>query len=93
MIALHTYLGQTAEAETKYATLQEKFQSGNPGHPYVEMATAFWDAYQSSHKMYDACAAAIAYADAHPEILTPLGSEYHGAQSHTYTPADVCPFR
>ncbi|HEX9387848.1 MAG TPA: hypothetical protein VF918_16110, partial [Anaerolineales bacterium] len=60
---------------------------------YVEMATAFWDAYQSTHKMYDGCAAAIQYAVEHPEILIPLGSDYHGSQSHTYVPADVCPFR
>ncbi len=93
MVILHTALSQTDAAQLKYATLQEKFPAGNPGHPYTEMATVFWDAYQSAGKMYDACAAAIAYADAHPEILTPLGSDYHGAQSHTYEPADVCPFR
>jgi hypothetical protein len=57
------------------------------------MATAFWDAYQSSGKMYAGCAAAIQYAAEHLDILTPLGSDYHGWQSHTYVPADVCPFR
>jgi hypothetical protein len=57
------------------------------------MATDFWNAYQSSGLMYEACAAAIAYADSHPEILTPLGSFDHGWQSLEYTPADVCPFR
>lgn len=93
MVILHTQLGEMETAQVKYATLQEKFPAGNPGHPYVEMATDFWNAYQSSGKMYDACAAAIAYADAHPEILIPLGSDYHGAQSHIYVPADVCPFR
>jgi tetratricopeptide (TPR) repeat protein len=93
MLILHTFLGETEAAQVKYATLQEKFPAESPGHPYVEMATDFWDAYQSSGLMYDACAAAIAYADAHPEILIPLGSDYHGWQSHTYTPADVCPFR
>jgi hypothetical protein len=90
---MHTYLGEMDAAKVKYATLQEKFPAGNPGHSYAEMATDFWSAYQSSGKMYDACAAAIAYANAHPEILTPLGSDYHGAQSHIYQPADVCPFR
>ena len=93
MVILHTYLGETDAAQLKYTTLQEKFPAGNPGHPYVEMASAFWDAYQSSQKMYNACAAAIAYADVHPEILVPLGSDYHGWQSHTYVPTDVCPFR
>ena len=93
MIILHTFLGETEAAQVKYATLQEKFPAESPGYPYVEMATDFWNAYQSSGLMYEACAAAIAYADAHPEILIPLGSDYHGAQSHTYIPADVCPFR
>lgn len=93
MIILHMYLGEMEAAQIKYATLQEKFPEGNPGHPYVEMANDFWNAYQSTGKMYNACAAAITYADAHPEILIPLGSDYHGAQSHIYVPADVCPFR
>ena len=93
MVILHTFLGETDAAQVKYATLREKFPADSPGHPYVEMATDFWDAYQSSGNMYNACAAAIAYADAHPEILVPLGSDYHGAQSHIYVPADVCPFR
>ncbi len=93
MVILHTFLGEMDPAKVKYATLQEKFPADSPGYPYVEMATAFWDAYQSTQKMYDGCAAAIDYAAAHPEILTPLGSDYHGAQSHTYVPADVCPFR
>ena len=93
MVIVHTFLGEMETAQVKYATLQEKFPADSPGHAYVEMATDFWNAYQSSGSMYNACATAIAYADAHPEILVPLGSDYHGWQSHTYTPADVCPFR
>jgi hypothetical protein len=80
-------------AITVYNTLQEKFGNNQYGRPYVEMATTFWNAYQSTHKMYDGCAAAIQYAAEHPDILTPLGSDYHGAQSHIYKPEDVCPFR
>ncbi len=93
MILLHLFLGETEQAQVKYTTLQEKFPVDNPGYPYVEMAAAFWDTYQPGQKMFDGCTAAIAYADAHPEILTPLGSDYHGWQSHIYTAADVCPFR
>jgi tetratricopeptide (TPR) repeat protein len=93
MVILHTLLGEMDSAQVKYASLQEKFPANSPGHPYAEMATGFWEAWQSSGRMYDACAAAIAYADAHPEILVPLGSDYHGWQSHHYQPADVCPFR
>ena len=93
IMLLHTVRGYESDAGTVYNTLQQKFGSDPDGRPYAEMASAFWDAYQSTHKMYDGCAAAIHYAAEHPEILIPLGSHYHGAQSHTYVPADVCPFR
>jgi hypothetical protein len=93
IVALHVYLGEVDAATDNYNTLQTTFPEGNAGHPYAEMATAFWDAYQSSGNMTAACGAAIQYAAEHPEILVPLGSDYHGWQSHIYVPADVCPFR
>jgi hypothetical protein len=93
ILLLHLVQGQEAEAASTYQTLQDTFGSDPYAAPYVEMATAFWEAYQSAHKTYDGCAAAIQYAAEHPEILIPLGSDYHGAQSHIYVPTDVCPFR
>ncbi len=93
IMLLHLVQNHESDANTVYNTLQQKFGNDPYGQPYVEMATTFWNAYQSTHKMYDGCAAAIQYAVEHPEILTPLGSDYHGWQSHTYVPEDVCPFR
>jgi hypothetical protein len=93
IMLLHFIQNQETEATTTYNTLQQKFGNDSYGRPYVEMASAFWDAYQSTHTMYDGCAAAIDYAVKHPEILIPLGSDYHGSQSHTYVADDVCPFR
>ena len=93
IMLLHFAQVNESEAIATYNTLQETFGNDPYAHPYVEMASAFWEAYQSTHKMYDGCAAAIQYAVEHPEILIPLGSDYHGAQSHIYVPADVCPFR
>jgi hypothetical protein len=93
IVLLHIGQGHESDANTVYNTLQQKFGGDQYGQPYVEMAVAFWKAYQSTHKMYDGCAAAIQYAAEHPEILAPLGSDYHGSQSHIYVPADVCPFR
>ena len=90
---IHLAQNHESDAATVYNILQEKFGNDQYGRPYVEMATTFWEAYQSTHKMYDGCAAAIQYAAEHPDILTPLGSDYHGAQSHQYKPEDVCPFR
>ena len=93
IMLIHLVQGNELDASTVYNTLHEKFGNDPYGHPYVEMATAFWDAYQSTHKMYNGCAAAIEYAAEHPDILIPLGSDYHGSQSHIYKPEDVCPFR
>ncbi len=93
IMLLHLAQGQESDATATYNTLQQTFGNDSYAHPYVEMASAFWEAYQSTHRMYDGCAAAIQYAVEHPEILIPLGSDYHGAQSHIYMPADVCPFR
>jgi len=93
IMLLHIVQGHESDARTVYKTLQQKFGSNPYGLSYAEMATAFWDTYQSTHNMYDGCAAAIQYAAEHPEILVPLGSDYHGSQSHIYVPADVCPFR
>jgi hypothetical protein len=93
IMLLHLVQNHESDAMTVYNTLQQKFGSDPYGHAYAEMATAFWEAYQSTHKMYDGCAAAIQYAVEHPEILTPLGSDYHGPQAKIYKPEDVCPFR
>ncbi len=93
IMLLHLVQGNESDATTTYNTLQQKFGSDPHGSSYVEMATAFWEAYQSTHKMYNGCAAAIQYAAEHPEILIPLGSDYHGSQSHVYAAEDVCPFR
>ena len=93
IMLLHIVQNHESDAGTVYNTLQQKFGTDPYGRPYVEMATLFWEAYQSTHKMYDGCAAAIQYAAEHPEILIPLGSDYHGWQSKTYKPEAVCPFR
>ena len=93
IMLLHLVQGQEAEAASTYQTLQETFGTDPYAAPYIEMTTAFWESYQSTQRMYDGCAAAIQYAVEHPEILIPLGSDYHGWQSHNYVPVDVCPFR
>jgi hypothetical protein len=93
IMLLHMVQGNETDAGSVFNSLQGKIGDDPYGQPYFEMATAFWNAYQSTHKMYDGCAEAIQYAAEHPEILIPLGSDYHGSQSHIYVPADVCPFR
>jgi hypothetical protein len=93
VMLLQLVQGNKSDSTTTYNSLQQQFRSNPYARPYVEVATAFWEAYQSTHEMYEGCAAAIQYAAEHPEILSPLGSDYHGWQSHIYVPEDVCPFR
>ncbi len=87
---LHLVQGQEAEAASTYQTLQETFGDDPYAAPYMEMASTFWEEYQSADFHYVGCAAAIQYAVEHPEILVPLGSDYHAWQSHIYEPVDVC---
>lgn len=94
ILLLHLLRGWGNEAQIVYETLLEKFPEGKYGHGYAEMATEFWVEYQISQDIATACNKAISYATEHPdEILTYLGSSYHGAQSLYYRPKDVCPFR
>ena len=94
IILLHLLRGWETEAQVIYDNMVELFPSGNPGYPYVEMATLFWGQYQSSHNMGLACAQAIQYTTQRPnDILDSLGNIYiHTYQNHIYQPADVCPF-
>lgn len=99
IMLLHLLRGLLPEARTVYNTLQEKFPSGTVGHAYAEMATAFWNEYQTSQGIGKACGKAIDYTMAHPkDILAYLGnSDFEiadfGEQSLKYKPEDVCPFK
>ena len=93
ILLLHLLRGYLTEATTVYDTLLQKFPDGQPGHAFAEMAQAFWEEYQAGQDMGQACSKAIDYAAGHPDILTYLGSDYHGWQSHIYKPEDVCPFK
>ncbi|RPI32928.1 MAG: hypothetical protein EHM70_07575 [Chloroflexota bacterium] len=93
IMLLHTARGWQVEAQTVYDYLQRLFPQGNSGHPYAELATAFWTEYQATKDMSQACAAARDYAAEHQDdVLTLLGSAYYGPANRDYQPEDVCPF-
>ncbi len=93
ILILYARQGYQDEAQLAYDTLQKKFPAGSPGSDYTALATAFWDAYTPNADIQAACAAAIAYADAHREaILYPLGPPFYGEQNRIYTAQDICPF-
>lgn len=99
IMLIHVSRGFITEANTVYNSLLQKFPEGLVGHAYAEMATAFWNEYQTSADLSLSCAKSIEYATLHPvEILSYLGNgeyaiTYYGDQSLEYTPEDVCPFR
>lgn len=82
--------GWDSDAKTVYETLIEKYPQGNLGYPYTELATEFWNEFQSSHDLTFSCDEAITYATKHTEILEPLGS--HGLFDKHYEPESICPF-
>lgn len=92
IMLLHTLRGLESDARTVYETLIKKFPEGSSGYPYAEIATEFWAEYQVSHNVEQACERAVAYAQAHEEILAPLGGGDHGMWNEHYKPVSICPF-
>ncbi len=93
LVILDLARGDIYDGQHQFEVMQKLFRKDNPGFSYLEMASAFYDAFQETNNLTIACSKAIQYAANNPEILIPLGSDYHGWQSHIYLPEDVCPFR
>ncbi len=81
--------GNTANAEAGMLFLRAAYPPESPHHTYADMAESFWEAYQVSGDLREACLAAQSYALNNPEdILEPL---YYGYANRTYLAADICP--
>jgi hypothetical protein len=99
ILLLQTLNGDLPEAQTTLKTMTDKFSKDEAGYAYTELATVFWNEFQISSNIQQACSKAIEYADIHPsEILSYLGNgdyagTYFGYQSLVYTSKDICPFR
>lgn len=90
MIILHVYLNDIQAARADDAVLQEKF----PGF-YANTATKFWETYQATGSVSDACNAVHTYARQHQNNVEALGQAmfgFLGYQNHTYSVGDICPF-
>ncbi len=91
---LHLVQGHVSDADTVYQGLVRDFPQGSAGHPFVEMADAFWKDYQANQSISMACSQAVQYAHSHHEILVPLsGGDMIHASARTYDPEDVCPIK
>jgi hypothetical protein len=93
ILVLHALRGYTVEAQTVYDTLQEEFSEGQPGHASALLATAFWQEYQATQNVGQACRYALGeLGDGAEEILYWVGSSFHGWQFPPYKPVDLCPY-
>ncbi len=93
IMLLYAVEGDPNQAQVIYRGLGDGFPVGTPGSPYVELATAFWAAYDDREDLASACAGAAEYAASHADdILTPLSSGFYGLSQRDYTPEDICPF-
>ncbi len=80
--------GEPAFAEDVYQQMLSEHPPGSPGFIYLQMASAFRQAYQESGDAREACAAANAVAAAHPEAVDALYAGY--ANTLYLEPGDLC---
>ncbi|MBC7879173.1 MAG: hypothetical protein H7Y59_18545 [Anaerolineales bacterium] len=90
MIVVYLLQNHPSPAQSVYAETLNYATPDLPGYHYYKLGAEFWDEYQLSSDINKSCAKAIGYATEHPELLAPLGSDYHGYQSKIYKPEDVC---
>lgn len=85
------YLAQnnTDEATKAYNELRRRYGGSEVTRPYAEMAMKFWDAFQSSMNLGDACKQAVAFAESEPVVLSPFDNVF----DDVYSPADICPVK
>lgn len=94
IMLLHVVQGSMPEAQIVYETLQDEFPAGAVGHQYAELATVFWEEYDTRADIATACGKAVEYASAYAdEVLIPLSSSFYGFGQRDYAPRDVCPLK
>ncbi len=99
IMLLQLLQNESGAAKITYNDLEKTYPQDQPGHLYDELATVFWEKYNVSQNMSEACSEAIRFAEDHKDnIYTYLGNAHdlantHGGQSHNYTSWDLCPFK
>lgn len=92
IMLLDVLQGSTDDAARTHQALKARYATGT-AKPYVDLASEFWREYSATTDITLACSSAVEFAKANEHaILTYLGSDYHGWQSHAYEPSDICPF-
>lgn len=92
---VHLLMSNPDEAEKTYNNLLETYSSNSSVYPVVQMATLFWNEFQVSHNIGEACTKVVAYAADYPNILKIVSGSQHSFQSidYEYKPEEFCPFK
>jgi hypothetical protein len=90
LVTLGMELGNFPDAESRYEALQQDYTPQTPGYPVAQMAQRFWEQYNITGTVADACRAAIGSPEAEA-VLQFLNS--FGYANPTYSREELCPFR
>ncbi len=91
---VHLLMNDSVRAESTYQNLLTSHPDGTPGYKVSQMATLFWEEYQSTRSLESACNKFINNMKANPDILTLLtGSDNGQGINYENDPGRVCPFK
>jgi hypothetical protein len=93
IMLIHILRGNSVDAKITYETLQNQYPFEKPGGYFAKMAFVFWQKYQTSQSIQQACEVAVAYAQENPDTLNYLGDYDHGTQWTHYSAETICPFK
>ncbi|MBI5352984.1 MAG: hypothetical protein HZB50_10130 [Chloroflexi bacterium] len=94
VMLVHVLTNNLDEAEKTYQRILKTYPVDNLGFPIAEMATSFWNEYQASQNIAEACAQSITYITKHTDVLTILEGAHSGQQiPYKNHPYEVCPFK
>lgn len=97
LMVIYVSRGWHADAKIMFDYIQRLYPEDKVGHPYSELASIFWNDYESSRSIAAGCQAAIDFASLHnKEIIYYIkGGESITNNRINYAdePWYICPFR
>ena len=90
LIQIAAAKGDAAGAKAALDALQTFAPQGSSGEIYAGLGNAFFAIYSQTNDAAQACAAAIAFANASPNTYQTLGVETYGFNNADYMASDMC---
>jgi len=90
LVLTYLLMDRPDDAQAAYDSLRRDYPDGS-GHDVARMAHTFWEAYQSSGRLSEACAAVAARVESYNSVLDFFNRNYGYANPY-WEPEDLCPF-